>query len=318
MSEYLRSKRIIKAMEQPLHNRQKKRLQQQKENIKPSDFIIKNEGVNEGVNKGVKDNFEGVKDTNIIDGISVIISAYKSVDFIEECLDSVTNQKTNFKYEVLLGIDGCEETLEKVKTIMYKYLDIDFHVYYSEENVGVYLMFNSLIEKSKYNFFTVFGADDIMLENHLDENIKHINNCDYIITKGVDFENSVVSSYGKNHEGVIFLNKQNFLNIGGYDCYRCGMDSDLLKRFRLQNKNIKIYWNPNITYKRRLHKNNLTRVFKYGYNSEYRTNIKKIIEKREIYKIKYNIISLNKINNQNEKWLKKINNKNFKKVKKPY
>lgn len=76
MSEYLRSKRIIKAMEQPLHNRQKKRLQRQKVNIKPSDFIIKNEGVN----KGVKDNFEGVKDTNIIDGISVIISAYKSVD----------------------------------------------------------------------------------------------------------------------------------------------------------------------------------------------------------------------------------------------
>lgn len=72
MSEYLRSKRIIKAMEQPLHNRQKKRLQRQKENIKPSDFIIKNKGVNEGVNKGVKDNFEGVKDTNIIDGISVI------------------------------------------------------------------------------------------------------------------------------------------------------------------------------------------------------------------------------------------------------
>ena len=66
MSEYLRSKRIIKAMEQPLlHNRQKKRLQRQKENIKPSDSIIKNEGVN----KGVKDNFEDVKDTNIIDDI---------------------------------------------------------------------------------------------------------------------------------------------------------------------------------------------------------------------------------------------------------
>ena len=88
MSDYLRSKRIIKAMEQPLlHNRQKKGSQRQKENIKPSDSIIKNESVNKGVNKGVKDKFEGVKDTNIIDGISVIISAYKSAEFIKEIIN---------------------------------------------------------------------------------------------------------------------------------------------------------------------------------------------------------------------------------------
>ena len=39
---------------------------------------------------------------------------------------------------------------------MYKYNNMDFHVYYSEINVGTYLLCNSLIEKSKYNYFTRF------------------------------------------------------------------------------------------------------------------------------------------------------------------
>jgi len=273
MSEYLRSKRIIKAMEQPLHNRQKKRLQRQKENIKPSDSIIKNEGVN----KGVKDNFEGVKDPKI-NGISVIISAYKSAEFIEECLDSVANQKTNIKYEILLGIDGCEETLEKVKSIMSKYNNMDFHVYYSEINVGVYLMFNSLIEKSKYKYFTVFGADDIMLENHLEENIKYLNLYNCVITRGINFENNIDINHGKNHDGIIILNKKDFLEINGYDEYRCGMDSDLLKRLKKENK--KIYKCTINTYKRRIHSNSLTQNKETGYNSDYRNNIIKIINNR--------------------------------------
>lgn len=292
MSEYLRSKRISKPMEQPLHNRQKKRLQRQKENIKPSDSIIKNEGVN----KGVKDNFKGVKDTNIINGISVIISAYNTQDFIEECLDSVANQKTNLKYEVLLGIDGCEETLEKVKSIMNKYINLDFHVYYSVENVGVYLMFNSLIEKSKYKYFTVFGADDIMLENHLEENIKYLKEYNCIITKGIDFENNVDKKCGVNYDGIILLNKNIFNKINGYDVYRCGMDTDLLNRIKKQN--IKIYKTSIATYKRRLHNNNLTKNNIYGYNSPYRIKVRNIINNRQEFILNdYKSIELKKIIN---------------------
>jgi hypothetical protein len=52
--------------------------------------------------------------------ISVIIAAYNADKFIEECLDSVFNQTyfvDNEYYEVLVGVDGCEKTLDKLKMI---------------------------------------------------------------------------------------------------------------------------------------------------------------------------------------------------------
>ena len=228
-----------------------------------------------------------------IDGISVIISAYKSVEFIEECLDSVANQKTNFKYEVLLGIDGCEETLNKIKQIMNKYSHLDFHVYNSDVNVGVYLMFNSLIKKSKYNYFTVFGADDIMLDNHLEENCKYLNEYNCVLSKGLDIK----INYSKNYDGIIFLNKDIFFSVNGFDEYRCGMDSDLLNR--LGKKNISVYRNKILTYNIIGHDDSLTKSKNYGFGSEYRTKIKNIIfSRKNIILEKYNIIKLDKIINK--------------------
>lgn len=51
-------------------------------------------------------------------GISIILTAWQTQKFIEESLDSIEQQTyfANFNdYEILLGIDGCEKTLEKVK-----------------------------------------------------------------------------------------------------------------------------------------------------------------------------------------------------------
>lgn len=49
-------------------------------------------------------------------GVSICVSAYKASDYIKECLDSINGQtyfNKNKNYEVIVGIDGCEETLEK-------------------------------------------------------------------------------------------------------------------------------------------------------------------------------------------------------------
>lgn len=51
------------------------------------------------------------------EGVSIILTAWKTQDYIEECLDSINKQqffnKEKTNYEILLGIDGCEKTLEK-------------------------------------------------------------------------------------------------------------------------------------------------------------------------------------------------------------
>jgi len=52
-----------------------------------------------------------------MDGLSIIISAYNSSDYIIECLNSIRHQMyfhNHNNYEILLGVDHCESTLKTV------------------------------------------------------------------------------------------------------------------------------------------------------------------------------------------------------------
>jgi glycosyltransferase involved in cell wall biosynthesis len=71
--------------------------------------------------------------------ISIIIPAYKATLFIKECLDSIQGQtyfSDNGNYEILLGIDGCDETLDMVLKIRNRYKNLK--VFMMESNKGVY------------------------------------------------------------------------------------------------------------------------------------------------------------------------------------
>jgi len=214
--------------------------------------------------------------------ISIVISAYKAKEFIEECLDSIKNQ-TYFKdfndYEILLGFDGCEETKNKVLGIKNRYKNLK--LFWFEENNGPYLVFNTLISKSKYDIICIFGADDIMKNDHIESNIKFMTTGVFIKTTCSNFnhpdKNKIQMTYSP--DGLIFFNKNEFFSINGYDNWRCGADTDLNNR--LKSNNIKLYINKKSTSLRRIHINSLTKIKKYGHNSEYRNKIKKIIYNRE-------------------------------------
>ena len=54
--------------------------------------------------------------------ISIIIPAFKSVKFIDECIDSINIPGV----EILIGVDGCEETYNHIKhniISLYEYLN---------------------------------------------------------------------------------------------------------------------------------------------------------------------------------------------------
>ena len=48
--------------------------------------------------------------------LSVIIPTFDSIEFIGELITSIQNNKYDNEFEILFGIDGCEKTLEYVKT----------------------------------------------------------------------------------------------------------------------------------------------------------------------------------------------------------
>ena len=219
--------------------------------------------------------------------ISVIISAYQADCYIEECINSVSNQ-LHFKdfddYEILIGLDGCENTLNKILTIEHKFKNLK--IVWFPKNVGPYLVFNTLINISSFPVISIFGADDVMRENFVNDNLILLKKGTCVVARGQNFINpnkkKIVREY--NPDGILIFYKDDFLSINGFENWRCGADSDLKVRFIL-NK-IKIIKSESATFLRRIHENSLTsRNNKYGFGSKYRKNIQRIVRSREEAKI---------------------------------
>ena len=107
--------------------------------------------------------------------ISIIIPAYKASLYIKECLDSIQGQtyfSDNGNYEILLGIDGCAETLETVEKIRGQYKNLK--VFMMESNKGVYITLNTLLSLVSADNVIIFNADDVMKPVMVEEIARYI------------------------------------------------------------------------------------------------------------------------------------------------
>lgn len=198
-------------------------------------------------------------------GISIIVSAYRSAEFIEACLKSIDAQKyltTHRKYEILLGIDNCEETLKKVQEIK----DIaNLRVFMMKENYGTYVVCNTLIDNAKYDYILRFDSDDMMKQSmvgSLVEQKADIVVMRYTILSGRRFMNPIRFSWGQ-----ALFKKEVFDVCGGYEPWRCAADKDLLSRASQKFKITRL--DERLFYKRR-HGKALTKAKDTGKNSELR------------------------------------------------
>lgn len=164
-------------------------------------------------------------------GVSICISAYKAVDTIKDTLDSVISQtwfKNHVNWEVLLGIDGCEETLEYVKTIMNNYKNL--RVFMMNSNKGTYITSNTLMSIAKYDYLIRFDADDLMLYNYVEEMMTaekgdiyrfYFRHFDPAKHKA-DVKILAIGQHG--------MTKEFFKKYGGYRPWICAADKELLER----------------------------------------------------------------------------------------
>jgi glycosyltransferase involved in cell wall biosynthesis len=188
--------------------------------------------------------------------INVLISAYDCAEYIEECLDSIATQ-TYKPEKILLGIDGCKKTLEKVSEIQKKYLNLE--VYYSEENNGTYQMFNALmvlIPDDEY--IQRFDADDVMHSDMLEK--MSIYNLPAI----------------SRHNGVLFFKREKMNALGGFRNWKCSADTDMVFRMSLLiGGRVKIA--PQY-YFRREHDKQLTKHPSTNHQSDLRKSYMEIFE----------------------------------------
>ena len=227
-------------------------------------------------------------------GISVIISAYNAEKYIEECLDSVINQtwfKTHDNWEILLGVDACEKTLQKVREIMSNYKHLT--VYMMDKNVGTYVTCNTIIQNSKYEWLLRFDSDDIMYENMVETLMEKYTDYDYVSTRCHELPNKG----GIKHwaEGQMFFKHRIYDEYGGYQNWKCAGDTEL----RVRTKgHVKQTSTENALLYRRPHENRLTKnkdtvegsVYR-NERKEYIKNISPYIEKIDTVVTTYTIIS---------------------------
>lgn len=167
--------------------------------------------------------------------ISILISAYKTAPYIEECLDSIASQDYfkdgRHKYEILVGIDNDPDVDDKLYKIYKKYKNL--RIFYMEKNVGTYVVFNTLLQYAKGDRILRFDSDDIA-KPHLISSIIDFDE-DVIQFK---FENKYESGYLDDlpgtqiPDGVALINKSVFDKYGAYQDWRCAADTEFLTRLK--------------------------------------------------------------------------------------
>lgn len=213
--------------------------------------------------------------------ISIIIPTYDNITYLDECLNSIINSNKNLSCEILVGIDNCLETLNHIKSNFY---DKRIRFFYFEENVGPYIIKNSLVNISKSPDLLFFDSDDIMKENMIPDIISNLKYYTFVNPMFINFNDGdnyktiktiKTKTFG---EGVFGIKKNVFLSLNGFEGWRCAADSEFKSRL-YKNKHTFSY-TTDIVFYRRLHKKSLTLNPETGYSSQLRRDYVKQMNKK--------------------------------------
>jgi glycosyltransferase involved in cell wall biosynthesis len=92
--------------------------------------------------------------------VSVWITAYNHERFIEEALDSVLSQKTNFDYEIVIGED-CSQDKTREIVLSYKARHPDkIKLFLPEKNLGMHAMFYDSYSLCNGKYIAWLDGDD--------------------------------------------------------------------------------------------------------------------------------------------------------------
>jgi len=211
--------------------------------------------------------------------VSVLMSAYNAEKYIAEAIESVLSQ--TFKdFEFIIVDDGSQDkTLAIIKHYQAQDARIVLH---SHANIGLGSSLNMAIKVAKGEWIARMDADDIMLPNRLEVQIKYlqahpeigvlscwayyINYSGRVIGKlksPTDLNTQEDSQrYFKNNKIIHILHpgtmikKESVLQIGGYKSIVPGQDIDLWNR--LVEKGIVIVCLNQMLMKYRIHKGSIT------------------------------------------------------------
>ena len=221
---------------------------------------------------------------------AIIIAAYNADKYILDCYNSVKNQipLEGWEYEIRIGVDGCQKTADILRRA-----GIPF--YWSEKNVGAYIMRNSLMAIAPADYFSIFDADDVMFPEYLLKSLSL--NSDAVMTAKINCNENLKPIQRSRIEsgGAITFSHKILESLGGFYGVRCAADTDFMYRLGMAGYSIFDINEP--LYYRRRHSQSLTKKSDTGIGSPYRKKVwADMTAKREqgIIKIKPTIVELKK------------------------
>lgn len=227
----------------------------------------------------------------IMKTVAVIIAAYAADKYILECYNSVKNQipLEGYSAEIRIGVDGCQKTADVLRKNKIPF-------YWSEKNVGAYIMRNSLIYQSPADMYSYFDADDKMFPDYLKTVLSL--NADAVMTAKINCNEKLIPIQGAKIEkgGAITFTHGVLERVGGFYGVRCAADTDFM--YRCIDAGFEISEIKEPLYYRRRHPQSLTKKSDTGIGSAYRKRVwKDMCEKREqgIIKIKPTVLPLKEI-----------------------
>jgi glycosyltransferase involved in cell wall biosynthesis len=221
--------------------------------IKEFDWNIKSLNYKNIIDNFILYNKNGKTLPNIKSEISIIIPTYNNIEYLGESLNSIINSGKNHNIEILVGIDGCEKTLNYVKQKTYPDF-VKFH--YFNSNNGPYDIKNTLTKISNSEKIIFFDSDDIMTDTTIDEVVVNLGRYDLVRLKYKEIRDNRTSDKTNFHEGAIGINKTLFLSMNGFEPWMCAADSDFLGR--IYKRKPRIYHTKNLSMYYRRHNTSLT------------------------------------------------------------
>ncbi|MDV7757572.1 glycosyltransferase family 2 protein [Liquorilactobacillus mali] len=245
-----------------------------------------------------------VNDEKKLFDLNVIVPVYNAENFVEECLNSIISNKTEFNYQITIINDGSSDKSYK---IIEKYSKISSVKIINQENLGIGATRNIGINccKSKYVLFV--DADDILFSDAIQKlmGVAIYNDADIVQgsyvrkfkNKEKKMEYSESTSFDKNklngYPWGKVIKKDSFKNINFPKGYY--FEDTLLSMFVYQRVS-KVVIIPDIVYKYRVNPNGIVHTLSNNYRAIDSFWITELILKNyEIYSIKKDDIFLKKV-----------------------
>lgn len=185
---------------------------------------------------------------------AVIIAAWRAERWIAECLASIERQREakGWAVTIRIAVDACRPTAQELERLKVPY-------WWSPENVGPYLLRNSLIEQEEADAYAIFDADDIMEPRYLERLLrmsgrKHIAGAARMT---INEKGRIRSRRSPYAHGVSVIGHEAWRTVGGYRPWRIAADSDLTARAK--ELGVRIRSTSRALYRRRRHEWSLTR-----------------------------------------------------------